>query len=70
MVKGYAHCRDLPVLQDLKVLEGNLELLDLPERRVLLERLGDKERKERMALQEWRALRDQPGHREYQDLLE
>lgn len=62
--------RDLPALQDLKVLEGSLVLLDLPERRVLLERLGDKERKERMALQEWRALRDQLARREYRDLLE
>jgi hypothetical protein len=65
-----SHCRDLPALQDLKVLEVSLVLWDLPERRVLLERLGDKEPKERMVLQEWRDLQDQLAHREYQDLLE
>jgi hypothetical protein len=45
-------------------------LSDLPERRVLLEKLGDKERKEKTVQQEWRALLDQLVHRECQDLLE
>jgi hypothetical protein len=69
-VKELFQRRDLQAPRDLKVLEGSPVPSDLPERKVLLERLGDKERKEKTVQQEWRALLDQPVRRECQDLLE
>jgi hypothetical protein len=69
-VKELSQCRDLQAPLDLKVLEGSPVLSDLLGKRVLLERLGDKERKEKMAPQEWRALLDQLVRRDCQDLLE
>jgi len=69
-VKELSQRRDLQAPRDLKVLEGSQVLSDLPERRVLLERLGDRERKEKMAPQEWRDLLDQLVRRDYQDLRE
>ena len=68
--KKLSQRRDLQAPRDLKVLEGSPVLSDLPERRVLLERLGDKERKEKMAPQEWRVLLDQLVRKECQDHLE